>query len=130
MSWAKEAQKNLKLLQEDATKVARESFIQLGSNIVTRSPVNTGRFRSNWLGAYGTYDTTTTEKTDVDSVGEMIVTLNGLTVGDVFYFTNSLPYALRLEYGYSEQAPSGVVRLSVRGWRKIVDTEIKRLGNK
>ena len=32
----------------------------------------------------------------------------------MFYLTNKLPYAQALEYGHSQQAPSGMVRVSAR----------------
>jgi len=51
--------------------------------------------------------------------------LGGFKVGQVFYYTNSMPYALKLEYGHSDQAPGGIVRLTARRWNKIVNEQIR-----
>jgi hypothetical protein len=38
----------------------------------------------------------------------------------VIYLTNALPYARRLEYGWSKQAPSGMVRISAMRFAEAV----------
>lgn len=112
-------------------KVAQNSLMRVGGSIVVRSPVDTGRFRANWLSAYGGIDTSTSEEIDKSgsaAIGRLDAKLNGLAVGQVFYFTNSLPYAQRLEYdAWSAQAPAGMVRLSVANWQTIVAEEVKRV---
>ena len=116
-------------------KVARNSLMRVGGSIVAKSPVDSGRFKNNWLAAYGAIDTTVTNnkaKTDfgVEAgavIGRLKAKVDGLVEGQVFYFTNSLPYAQRLEYGWSDQAPAGMVRLSVANWQTIVAEEVKRV---
>jgi hypothetical protein len=44
---------------------------------------------------------------------------------DVVWFVNNLPYAERIEYGYSKQAPEGMVRRHVAMWRRIVETKAR-----
>ncbi len=46
--------------------------------------------------------------------------------GRVTYFQNPTPYARRIEYGWSSQAPQGMVRLSVRNFRTIVKRAIRQ----
>lgn len=48
-----------------------------------------------------------------------------LPVGDVVYLTNSLPYAQRLEHGWSKQAPRGMVRLSAIEFKRFVRQAIR-----
>lgn len=111
-------------------KVAQNSLMRVGGSIVLKSPVDTGRFRANWMSAYGGIDSSTTDTVSTsgaESIGRLDAKLNGLAVGQVFYFTNSLPYAERLEYGWSEQAPAGMVRLSVANWQSIVAEEVARV---
>lgn len=77
-----------------------------------------GRFRANWTLSFGGMDGTTTEAHD--KIGEAtIARLSGEmdtypTEGyPVIYLQNNLPYAERLEAGYSKQAPSGMVAISI-----------------
>ena len=117
-------------------KVAQNSLMRVGGAIIAKSPVDSGRFKNNWLAAYGAPDTSTTENVAKTSLGEgrgavyerYKAKLSGLDDGQVFYFTNSLPYAQRLEYdAWSAQAPAGIVRLSVANWQTIVAEEVKRV---
>lgn len=112
-------------------KVAQNSLMRVGGSIVLKSPVDTGRFRANWMSAYGGIDSSTTDTVSTsgaESIGRLDAKLNGLAVGQVFYFTNSLPYAQRLEYdAWSQQAPAGMVRLSVANWQSIVAEEVARV---
>lgn len=112
-------------------KVAQNSLMRVGSPMVVMSPVLNGIFKNNWMAAYGSADTSTTDAADAtgaQSIGRLDAKLNGLAVGQVFYFTNSLPYAQRLEYdAWSDQAKAGMVRLSVANWQTIVAEEVKRV---
>ena len=75
-----------------------------------------GRFRANWQVGIGLMDTTTTEDTDAGG-GKTLQRLSGearrARAGNVVVISNSLPYAQRLENGWSKQAPSGMVRLTI-----------------
>lgn len=52
--------------------------------------------------------------------------IDGMKIGENFYFTNSVPYAARLEYeGWSwTQAPAGMVRVTVAGIGQRVEAYI------
>jgi hypothetical protein len=120
--------------KQKAVKVMQNSLMRLGGKIVAMSPVDTGRFKNNWVSAYGNPDTSTTNNLAKTAYGEgrgavlgrMKAELNLLDSGQYFYFTNSLPYAQRLEYGWSEQSPIGMVRASVASWQSIVEDEIRK----
>lgn len=115
-------------------KVAQNSLMRIGGAIVAKSPVDSGRFKNNWMSAYGAPDESTTSsfaKTELGEgrgavVGRLKAKLDLLDTGQFFYFTNSLPYAERLEYGWSQQAPGGMVRVSVASWQSIVEDEIRK----
>lgn len=98
-----------------ADLIARKAVIELVKSVVLKSPVDTGRFRANWQVSYGKPNVTTSEDTD-RSGGVAIArgTSLGLSfpMGQTFWIANGLPYALPLEYGHSQQAPQGMVRLS------------------
>jgi len=92
--------------------VARKATFDLFRSAVLRSPVDTGRFRANHNVSYGTPNYTTTDSTASGrGLAEAQKALS-LPVGGVVYMTNALPYARRLEYGWSKQAPAGIYRVS------------------
>lgn len=75
-----------------------------------------GRFRANWQIGIGSMDTTTTEATDAGgsaTIARLEGEAQGVKAGQVVTVSNSLPYAQRLEVGWSKQAPAGMVRLTV-----------------
>ncbi len=115
-----------------AEKIVRATIIQMANNIVRMSPVKTGRFVNNWFSSIGVESSKTTKRKSTGQKGtariaEASKTANQLNVGDVFYFTNNLPYAIPLEYGHSDQArnPDGMVRITVAQFQHIVDVRAK-----
>jgi hypothetical protein len=106
-------------------KTHRMVCIQLFSGIVKASPVDTGRFRGNWqtraaLPASGTLPIRPA------AAAEAEIHTNIGPLGGVTYFANNLPYALRLEEGYSRQAPVGMVRTNVARFERLVAAEGRR----
>ena len=45
----------------------------------------------------------------------------------MFYITNNLPYIMRLEFGYSKQAPAGMARITVDRFQTIVNRVVGSL---
>jgi hypothetical protein len=89
----------------------KKLLVDIDASLVAKSPVDTGRFRANWILGNGSVDQSTYERFDASNNAPII---SGLKVnGQVIYITNSLPYANRLEYGYSDQATDGMVRLTL-----------------
>ncbi|WP_397448132.1 hypothetical protein [Pseudomonas sp. NA-150] len=82
-----------------------------------------GRFRGNWMFSIGAPDETTTDEVDKSGSKSMARIRDGaieFSAGDIAYITNSLPYAIPLEFGHSTQAPSGMVRVTVVRFQQIV----------
>lgn len=107
-------------------KAIAMTAIRLGTNIIERTPIDTGRAKGNWLPAYGSADTDTSEsRTASEAIAALSVKFTVAEVGrnSSIFITNSLPYVNRLEYGYSKQAPNGMVRLSVAEFREILTRE-------
>lgn len=75
--------------------------------LVARTPVDTGKASSNWNVADGEPDTTVTDATSPPPFQPPSV-----TIGPVYYTTNSVPYIVFLEHGSSKQAPAGMVTLT------------------
>lgn len=121
-------------------EVVRGVTLLLFTRVVLRSPVDTGRFRANWLSSYGAPKLSTLDATDMDgrfTVAGIKGDVMAFPIGGVVYLCNSLPYAQALEYGlypnppiigsqkrgesaptihvvngYSMQAPGGMVRIT------------------
>jgi hypothetical protein len=82
-----------------------------------------GRFRGNWMFSIGSPDNTTTEEVDPSGRKSTARIVDGaieFKAGDKAYITNSLPYAIELEFGHSHQAPGGMVRITVARFQQIV----------
>ena len=75
-----------------------------------------GRFRGNWQvtfdrPAVGAIDRVDKAGTATLAAGrEVLAHYNSGEYGSI-WFTNNVPYAQRLEYGWSKQAPAGIVRV-------------------
>lgn len=102
-----------------AEQVVADVVLEIGSRLVLRSPVDTGRFRSNWFVSRGGPMAGVTDKLGGGLNG--IDQLAGKSVGTVFYIQNNLPYAWRLEMGHSNQAPLGMVGITLAEFDAIVD---------
>ena len=82
--------------------------------IVLRTPVDTGRARSNWAVSIGEADTSEKDIGGADAT----IAVGAATIATApaygrIFIANGLPYILALEYGHSKQAPGGMVRLTL-----------------
>ena len=129
-SFTADLQRFAQATQRNLNDTVRGVVLELGTRIVKRSPVDTGRFRGNWQVNAGGPDIRTNEPFDKQALGSppSAVTferwkseIQAATIGNTFYITNSLPYAARLEYeGWSQQAPIGMVRVTVVEYQQII----------
>lgn len=102
--------------------VVKRVEIEIFSRILFRSPVDTGRFRGNWFVDQRKV-TNDVDKSGEITVARMTEAVNASQVGGVTSYINSLPYSERLEFGYSQKAPEGVVRITVAEFGAIVEEE-------
>ena len=107
-------------------KVVRGTLIGMGTKIIKRSPVDTGRFRGNWQFTIGRPAQGQIASGGVPT-SELVSASNSWQSGQTFYITNNLPYGERLEYGWSKQAPQGMVRLTLGEYRQVLKTEADKL---
>nr|DAS95242.1 MAG TPA: tail component [Caudoviricetes sp.] len=109
--------------QEKALKIFKKSVIDLTSDIISDTPVDTGRLKNNWFPSVGVVSTEATEAT-ANEAGDRANSFvsNQLALDKTFYFTNNLPYAFRIEFeGWSKnKAPQGMVRRNAIRWKQIV----------
>ena len=79
-----------------------------------KSPVDKGTFRANWVASIDTIDRSSDLSKTTKNVNEAVtaataVITNGAKLGTTVFLSNGVPYAGKLEDGYSPQAPAGVV---------------------
>lgn len=100
-------------------KIGLDAFNQL----MRRSPVDSGRFRASWRYTVNRFDDSveprpkhgtksTQAKGSAPTAAQTagVLTANKtVTRKSVIHISNSLPYSVRLEKGYSPQAPNGIV---------------------
>ena len=117
MTFALDLSKAIEKAKDKAELATRKITLELFSNVILKSPVDTGRFRANWNCSIGSVDKSTSAETDKEgagSIGRVRAEVTKYTLdGRSIYLANSLPYAERLENGWSDQAPQGMVRLSI-----------------
>lgn len=106
------------LVAEDVGKKLRIISMAMLTEIVQRSPVDTGLFRNNNVVSIGSADFSTTQETD--KAGGQSIQRGSAVIAQgqpysVIYIQNNLPYAERLENGHSKQAPTGVYANSFHG---------------
>lgn len=113
-------------------KVVRKVVLDVGTSVVEKSPVGDGnfwksppppgyvggRFRGNWQYTFNAIPKGQADAIDPSgsiSIGRISKGLGGQTnVAGIHYVSNNLPYAQRLEEGWSyRQAPQGMVMLTV-----------------
>ena len=124
-------------------RVVKKIVFDLGTRIVMRSPVGDGafwqspppkgyvggRFRANWQYGYG--EMPSGELADIDKTGaastlRITTGLAANPAAGLHYLVNNLPYAKRLEEGYSRQAPAGLVGLTVVEFQDIAREAAKQ----
>lgn len=130
MSFALDVSKFVEKAKKNPEKVMRQVSIKLFSAIIKASPVDTGRFRMNWMASGGTPAAVTTDATDKSgniAIGNATGFVLKAADWKEFTLTNNLPYAQRLEYGWSQQAPQGFVRVNVGRFQNLIDQEAAKV---
>jgi hypothetical protein len=111
------------LADKRVRRVALAAFAEINRN----SPVDKGTFRANWVASIDTIDRTyDLEKTKADirqsvSVATAAI-MDGARCGTTIYISNSVPYAIKLEDGYSPQALAGVVSPAITVIRNKIES--------
>lgn len=130
MSFALDVYKFVEKAKKNPEKVMRQVSIKLFSAIIKASPVDTGRFRMNWMASGGNPASGVTDATDKSgnaAIGNATSFVLKATDWHEFTLTNNLPYAQRLEYGWSQQAPAGVVRTNVSRFQQLINEEANKV---
>lgn len=106
----------------DVATVVKKLAFDIFRDVVSGTPVKTGRAMNNWVIAIGTPDRSIIEDGGTGSKAgivagkkaEAIGTLAGLRPWDTVWISNNLPYIASLEEGTSKQAPNGWVSIAIQ----------------
>jgi len=129
--------------QKAASAVFRGTALSLFGKIVKRTPVGNrstwkgkaskgytgGRLRANWQVQINTPADGEVNKEDKNggkSIDNGNANMARAKIGDSIYITNNLPYADVIENGRSDQAPSGMVKVTIAEFKKIVADKARK----
>lgn len=112
----------LDIVKDCETHVKKVAGIGLQS-VVVGSPVQDGAYRGNHRISINT-DDHSYDLQEQDLNGSSTITKGNAEIvkfklGDVVYLQNNLPYALRIENGWSGQAPNGVYSIAFQNMRNM-----------
>lgn len=104
-----------------ADKERRAICSEVLTSVVMMTPVDTGRARGNWQVSANTAKYSEIDRTSKNWSSVVANELQNIgKLGDTVHITNNLPYIERLEYGYSGQAPEGMVRKTLARIRALI----------
>lgn len=110
-------------------KALRMGVVLVAQGVVTRSPVDTGRFRSNWQ--FGKVlpqgNLESVDKPGAATIAKIAGQVTSLKAGGEVWIVNNLPYSGELEYGHSQQAPSGMVRVTLASLPAAIEQYVRGL---
>lgn len=130
MSFALDVKAYCEKAKKNPELVMRQVSMGLFRTIIKESPVDTGRFKLNWQAsgptpASGIVDGV--DKSGEIAIGKMVNFVTTTSTWQELTLTNNLPYAQRLEYGWSKQAPAGVVRINVARFNTLLAEEAAKV---
>lgn len=133
MTFSSDLNRIIKKTNGKFDRLFRYVTIEALSSVVRLSPVDTGRFRGNWQVSAnqpksGVKDSS--DRSGAITIGLGSSAANKLQAGQTSYVVNNLPYANRLENGWSQQAPQGMVKRTAKRLKRNIQNEAKRLNKK
>lgn len=129
----------------NSEQVVRKVGIDMLARIIDRSPVGNpdlwespppagyvgGRFRGNWQVTFGAQAISETGRIDAGGgetlrAGQAVLAAYQNGVSSI-WLTNTVPYAYRLEIGWSDQAPKGVARVTAAEFQQFINKAVQEL---
>lgn len=125
---------------DKAAHTHREAAFEVARNVVVGgpysvgTPVDTGAARDSWtmvrqgeLARPFVRDGPIRDNSGEAVLAQSLDVLNGSEWFATVALASSCPYMPRLERGWSQQAPAGMVRTTLRSWKQIVRDARKRV---
>lgn len=141
MSFAADIAKWAEKTKRKKDEINREVVVNLSTTVINRTPIGDisiwetpptekrmetyrpGTLVNSWYSEIGSVSEGNEPRSPSTSGVTSFAQLSFMAdeaVGEVFYFTNPAPYARRVEFGWSSQAPAGMVRVTVAEFQNIV----------
>lgn len=118
-------------VEDDVKSILQTIVFRIGREVVTLSPVDTGRFKGNWqltIGSPATGSLLRYDESGGITLSDMSRVVRTLSPGQVAYIQNTVTYGYDLEHGSSKQAPYGIVNVTTsEGKFKQIVNEAVRL---
>lgn len=129
VSWESDWKKIEQKIDRTLNQGIRATLFEVSTAIIKDTPADTGRARGNWQasigrGATGEVSVDSVRSGEAKAIADVDQTVR-VAVGDLYYLTNNLPYIERLEFGYSKQAPSGMVRKNMQNFNRLFVKNLK-----
>lgn len=117
MGWVNKPTRFARTVDKDIERTTKRTALQLLRELIFISPVDTGRFVANWVTGLGRPDLKTTRATDrsrsVTVSREQPKIRRFKSRLRSIWLSNNLPYAARLNEGWSDQAPANFVQKAI-----------------
>lgn len=115
-------QATIEFIERVAVSAQIGTAYETASRMMERTPVDTGYAANSWL--------VTPNRNDVGSLGNnnltaRIAAVNQIKLGETIYINNGAEYIDILEKGHSQQAPRGMVQVTLPEVPDIADKQIK-----
>lgn len=131
MSFKSDIERFTKKINADSEKVFRGTSIAMFSSIVKRTPVDKGSLVGNWQVDINNMPDNTLDEQDPgrsETITKGSTTANAAKINDAIFIVNNLPYAERIENGYSTvKSPEGMVRVTLTEFQREVEKQAKKV---
>ena len=124
MGFADEVGAWASLTTSQVRTVRRMIALKVFRRVILRTPVDTGRARANWQATVGSPvqgPIDSVDPTGAGSVSTILPAIGAVQGDEPIFLTNNLPYIERLETGWSQQAPAGMVAITVAEFDGIAE---------
>lgn len=106
----------MKMAPEQVAKMERKIVLEALRRLVTKTPVDTGRARGGWQVEIGQFPKGQVDRLDPD--GQATISAGSAVAGEIrtpvrCVIANNVEYIEALEHGHSQQAPNGMLGLTV-----------------
>jgi hypothetical protein len=141
MSFSKDLKKFSNKYEKKADLVVRKVVFDVGGRVVRRTPVGDpvywksppppgyvgGRARANWQHGMvlKTNELDKTDKNGSTTISSILRSIPADASGKVHFISNNVPYIIRLENGWSKQAPAGMAAVTVAEFDNIVSNSVR-----
>ena len=126
-SFADQIRKIAAKRMQDADTIFANVAFQAANSIIERTPVDEGTAKGSWVPVINGTSNELPNRTGAQATQEARNVANNLKLGDEFRIMSNLEYMVPLEYGYSDQAPNGMVRITADQIQTAVNEEVKNV---